>query len=67
MEQLTTLAALAERIAYIHHEIQRATVQQVNSGLTARNWLIGRYIFEYEQHGADRAAYGERLLQSLAS
>lgn len=67
METLSTLSALAERIANLHHEIQRATVQQVNSGLTARNWLIGFYIFEYEQHGADRAAYGERLLQSLAA
>ncbi len=31
-----------------------------------RNWLIGYHIFEYEQHGSDRAKYGERLLGSLS-
>jgi len=35
--------------------------------LTLRNWLIGGYIAEYELHGADRAAYGERILLELAS
>lgn len=38
----------------------------VNVSLTLRNWLIGFYIVEYEQHGADRAQYGERLLEKLA-
>jgi hypothetical protein len=31
-----------------------------------RNWLIGCYIPEYEQSGADRAEYGTRLLESLS-
>jgi predicted nuclease of restriction endonuclease-like (RecB) superfamily len=35
--------------------------------LTLRNWAIGYYIVEYEQHGSDRAAYGEELLEQLAS
>ncbi len=34
--------------------------------LTLRNWLIGYHIFEYEQHGSDRAQYGARLLETLA-
>jgi predicted nuclease of restriction endonuclease-like (RecB) superfamily len=38
----------------------------VNVSLTLRNWLVGFYIVEYEQHGADRAQYGERLLEKLA-
>ena len=29
------------------------------------NWLIGCYIVEYEQHGEDRADYGEKLLKNL--
>ena len=29
-------------------------------------WLIGLYIVEFEQHGADRAQYGEQLLKTLA-
>jgi hypothetical protein len=36
------------------------TSKQVNSVYTMRNWLIGHYIVEYEQHGEDRAAYGDR-------
>jgi predicted nuclease of restriction endonuclease-like (RecB) superfamily len=38
----------------------------VNVSLTLRNWLVGFYIVEYEQRGADRAQYGERLLEKLA-
>ncbi len=39
----------------------------VNVGLTLRNWMIGFYIHEYEQRGADRARYGESLLDVLAA
>lgn len=38
----------------------------VNICLTLRNWAIGFYIQEYEQHGADRAEYGQQLLERLA-
>lgn len=38
----------------------------VNASLTLRNWCIGYHITEYEQKGADRAKYGERLLDQLA-
>ncbi len=41
-------------------------MQAVNVALTLRNWLIGCHIFEYEQHGSDRAEYAERLLDNLA-
>ena len=34
--------------------------------MTARAWLTGYYIVEYEQHGKDRAKYGEGLLKKLA-
>jgi len=37
-----------------------------NIGLTLLNWLSGRHIVEFEQMGRDRAAYGERLLPTLA-
>ena len=42
------------------------TQRQVNTALTLRNWVIGYYIVEYEQKGADRAEYGERLMKKLA-
>ena len=38
----------------------------VNIRLTLRNWVIGHYIREYEQNGADRAMYGKNLLSSLS-
>jgi DUF1016 N-terminal domain len=39
----------------------------VNSHLTLRNWVIGLYLFEYEQKGQDRAQYGARLYKEIAS
>lgn len=44
-----------------------ATVRSVNEILTLRNWLIGAWIVAYEQEGADRARYGERLIDALAA
>jgi predicted nuclease of restriction endonuclease-like (RecB) superfamily len=38
----------------------------INQFLTVRNWLIGYYIVEFEQKGEDRAAYGEKLIRTLA-
>ena len=37
----------------------------INRSVTARAWLTGFYIVEYEQHGNDRAKYGEGLLKAL--
>jgi predicted nuclease of restriction endonuclease-like (RecB) superfamily len=41
--------------------------KQVNIALTLQNWVIGFYIFEYEQHGNDRATYGQKLFKEIAS
>ena len=38
----------------------------INRNVTARAWLTGFYIVEYEQQGNDRAKYGERLLKRLS-
>jgi predicted nuclease of restriction endonuclease-like (RecB) superfamily len=35
--------------------------------VTLRNWIFGCYIVEYEQCGADRARYGEKLLAKLSA
>jgi predicted nuclease of restriction endonuclease-like (RecB) superfamily len=61
-----TFLALADQLSHLHTQAQHAALQQVNYWLTARNWLVGYYLAEYEQHGQDRAAYGERLLAELA-
>lgn len=46
--------------------LQTEAVKAINKALTARNWLIGLYIVEFEQNGEDRAEYGAKLLQKLA-
>jgi predicted nuclease of restriction endonuclease-like (RecB) superfamily len=58
--------SLAQDIGHIHQQTQAAAGRAVDQFLTLRSWLIGAWIVEYEQAGADRAAYGERLLASLA-
>jgi predicted nuclease of restriction endonuclease-like (RecB) superfamily len=51
----------------VHEELSAQAGRAVNISLTLRNWLIGYYIAEYEQSGADRAEYGLRLLENLSS
>ena len=58
--------SLVTIIAQIHHEAQTFATKAVNIGLTLRNWLIGRQIEVYERQGADRAIYGDKLMDSLA-
>lgn len=38
----------------------------INRHVTAKAWMTGCYIVEYELNGCDRANYGEQLLQKLA-
>ncbi len=58
--------SLVTVIAQIHHEAQTFATKADNIGLTLRNWLIGRQIEVYERQGADRAIYGDKLMDSLA-
>lgn len=58
--------SLVTVISQIHHEAQTFATKAVNIGLTLRNWLIGRQIEVYERQGADRAIYGDKLMDSLA-
>jgi predicted nuclease of restriction endonuclease-like (RecB) superfamily len=57
---------LVGRISAASDALRREAVASVNRAVTARAWLTGYYIVEYEQHGRDRAKYGERLLRQLA-
>lgn len=49
-----------------HDLLQNNAMRAVNQNITARNWLVGYWIVEFEQNGEDRAKYGERLLSELA-
>jgi hypothetical protein len=46
---------------------RKSAARSVNSIMTAAYWLIGRRIVEFEQKGMKRAAYGEELLERLAT
>lgn len=58
--------SLQSRITEIDHSLGQAASKAVNTLLTARNWLIGYHIVEYEQDGQDRATYGDSLTKELA-
>ncbi len=60
------LHQLIESINQTADYFQREAVKQVNISLTLRNWVIGCYLYEYEQRGQDRAVYGERLFTIIA-
>lgn len=53
-------------IQHTHDAFLQQAVRAVNTAVTARNWMIGFYIVEYEQKGDDRARYGERLVEKLS-
>ena len=58
--------SLVDSIAQIHQQSLEFATKAVNIGLTLRNWLIGRQIEVYERNGADRASYGDKLIDALA-
>lgn len=58
--------ALVEAVRQVHEHSAAMASRAVNVSLTLRNWAIGGYIVEYEQSGADRAEYGERMVDRLA-
>lgn len=59
--------ALLDGIGHAHDHSLRAAAGAVNRHLVLRNWLIGAYVVEFEQEGADRASYGTGLLKRLAT
>ena len=58
--------ALVKTIQTATAQLQGRAAMAVNQALVLRNWLVGAWILEFEQHGSDRAKYGERLLETLA-
>ena len=58
-ELITTLQGLQQQLS-------QQAIRQVDQLMTLRNWLIGFYIVEYEQHGADRAIYGQNPIPRIA-
>jgi len=63
----TSFDGLINNISQVHDALQGCAAKFVNQFLTVRNWIYGYYIVEYEQNGADRAKYGEKLIANIAS
>lgn len=61
-----TFEQLTDCIMQVDETLHQQAAHAVNCMLTARNWIVGCYIVEFEQHGTDRAQYGEQLLKTLA-
>lgn len=61
-----TFDHLVDSIRQVHTQLAAQAGRAVNISLTLRNWVIGCYIREYEQNGADRAKYGENLFAKLS-
>ena len=62
---LHSFSDLASIIQSTHDAAHSSAVRAINRMQTMRNWLIGYYIVEFEQHGKDRAEYGAQLLKKL--
>ena len=58
--------SLVSNIQSTSNALQEDARLVINRNVTARAWLTGFYIVEYEQQGNDRAKYGEGLLKRLA-
>ncbi|MCP5535193.1 MAG: DUF1016 family protein [Akkermansiaceae bacterium] len=60
------LPTLISDIQHLDTALVKRAASAVNVSLTARNWLIGAYLVEFEQNGEDRAQYGAKLIPELA-
>lgn len=63
---MENLENISVQIENIHSYFSDYANKQVNFAYTLRNWLIGMYLFEYEQNGLDRAEYGTQLYKNIA-
>jgi hypothetical protein len=63
---LENLENISFQIENIHSYFSDYANKQVNYAYTLRNWLIGMYLFEFEQKGKNRAEYGDKLYKNLA-
>jgi predicted nuclease of restriction endonuclease-like (RecB) superfamily len=54
-------------IVQLLHTARQNTARAINALMTATYWEIGQRIVEFEQGGKQRAAYGEELIQRLAT
>ena len=61
-----TYASLVSAIEGLVADARNGLAVAMNAIMLRTYWRTGEYIVEYEQHGADRAVYGEGLLNRLS-
>ena len=69
MSQLTNapqLQALLGSLRELIRQARQQALRTVDVIQVQTCWQMGRHIVEFEQGGAERAAYGKRLLPELA-
>jgi predicted nuclease of restriction endonuclease-like (RecB) superfamily len=59
--------ALYERVARILEQARGRVARTVNSAMVQAYWHVGREIVEVEQHGAQRASYGDEVITQLSA
>jgi predicted nuclease of restriction endonuclease-like (RecB) superfamily len=57
---------LTQIIEETQNVLQKKALSVTNQLLVIRNWLVGFYIVEFEQHGKDYSQYGDKIISSLA-
>jgi len=57
---------LTTRIDGILDSARQHAARSVNSAQVLANWLVGREIVNEQQHGNERAVYGENVIPTLA-
>lgn len=67
MENIFDFKLLISRCEETHQLTRTTAARATNKALVIRNFLLGRYIVEFEQNGSNRAQYGESLLQELSN
>src|SRR3990172_639909 len=55
------------RVRQILESARTNVARSVNAAQVVANWLIGREILKEEQHGRQRAEYGKKLVEELAT
>ena len=60
-------SGLIKAITTATSKLQARVATVADQALVIRNWLVGAWLIEFEQNGKDRARYGERLLDSVAT
>ncbi len=67
ISEIKDYSGLIIDISSLIEQGRKSAVSYVNTALVATYWLIGRRIVEYEQKGAERAEYGEALLEYISA